>query len=207
MVHLPSVLNNDQWLQSLRATGNAQASAVVELRAVLIRALTAALRHRAGVDPTQIEDFAQDALLRVLQSLPRFEGRSKFTTWAIAIAIDTAMSQLRRKHWQNISLDALMEQGDQWAQALQAENDTASSEDQRLILDCMREQITTHLTPKQRAAIVGQLEGLSVEELAAMLSTTPGGLYKLLHDARRSLKQNLLACGISAEHIRTAFTV
>lgn len=193
------------WLQSLRATGDAQASAVRTLRALLVRALASALRHRPEVDASLVEDFAQDALIHILRRLDHFEGRSKFTTWAIAIAIDTAMSQLRRKHWQNLSLDALMEQGAELAPLLHSTDEPPDTEDQRRLLSLLRDSISHHLTDRQRAAIAGQLQGLSVEELSTTLRLTPGGLYKLIHDARRALKKHLLASGITAEQIRTTF--
>lgn len=175
------------------------------LRALLVRALASALRHRPEVDASLVEDFAQDALIHILRRLDHFEGRSKFTTWAIAIAIDTAMSQLRRKHWQNLSLDALMEQGAELAPLLHTTDEPPDTEDQTRLLSLLRDSISHHLTDRQRAAIAGQLRGLSVEELSTTLRLTPGGLYKLIHDARRALKKHLLASGITAEQIRTTF--
>lgn len=205
-MRLTALVQNDKtWLQSLRDTGDVQTSSVLLLRAMLVKALSAALRHRDGVDASQVEDFAQDALLRIMQNLDRYEGRSKFTTWAIAIAIDTAAAQLRRKHWQNISLETLIEQGGKLEDFIGSAAAPADSEDQGRILRCLRQIVAKQLTDRQRAAIVGQLQGLSVEELSATLSITPGALYKLLHDARRSLKQHLLATGITAGQIRAAF--
>lgn len=196
---------NIDWLAALRSTGNVQTSAVGELRAVLSKALHKALHTRAEVSAQHIEDFTQDAIVRVLHSLDRFEGRSKFTTWAIAIAIDTAMAQLRRKHWQNVSLDDLIERGQHLAEPATQPVEFETHEDQARILQHMRQAIAEQLTDKQRAAIAGQLDGISVDELVQTLGTTPGALYKLIHDARRALKAHFLAAGITAEQIRTAF--
>jgi RNA polymerase sigma-70 factor (ECF subfamily) len=42
-------------------------------------------------------DFAQDVFLKVYQSLPRFEGRSRFSTWLYKIAYNTAVNGIKRQ--------------------------------------------------------------------------------------------------------------
>ena len=51
------------------------------------------------------EDVAQEALLRILDSPQSFAGRSRFTTWAMAIAVRVGISELRRKRFQDVSLE------------------------------------------------------------------------------------------------------
>ena len=84
------------WPEALRAAENS--AAVSELRGVLLNGLRLALRDRSDVSGAQLEDFAQDSTLRVLERLDQFAGRSKFTTWAHSIAINTAFTEwdLRR---------------------------------------------------------------------------------------------------------------
>ena len=59
--------------------------ALEELRTVLVRGLTAAIRARYD-NRIQADDTVQDALVKILDKLDTFEGRSKFTTWAMTIA-------------------------------------------------------------------------------------------------------------------------
>ena len=59
--------------------------ALEELRTVLVRGLTAAIRARYD-NRIQADDIVQDALVKILDKLDTFEGRSKFTTWAMTIA-------------------------------------------------------------------------------------------------------------------------
>ncbi|MCL4825239.1 MAG: hypothetical protein KJZ57_13575, partial [Anaerolineales bacterium] len=56
-----------------------------------------------------MEEVTQEALLRILDRLHTFEGRSQFTTWAHKIAIRIALSELRRKRWRDSSLDELVD--------------------------------------------------------------------------------------------------
>ncbi|NIR25616.1 MAG: RNA polymerase sigma factor, partial [Gammaproteobacteria bacterium] len=48
-------------------------------------------------------------LLRALDHLHTFEGRSKFTTWVHKIAVRVALTELRRKRWEDVSLDEILE--------------------------------------------------------------------------------------------------
>ena len=45
--------------------------------------------------------------MHILDHLEQFQGRSRFTTWAMAIAVRLAMSALRRKRWQDVSLESM----------------------------------------------------------------------------------------------------
>jgi DNA-directed RNA polymerase specialized sigma24 family protein len=47
------------------------------------------LIHRTVRDRTAYEEIFQEVFLNVLESLPRFEGRSKLSTWIASIAIHT----------------------------------------------------------------------------------------------------------------------
>ncbi len=72
--------------------------------------MKAALTGRvgSGFDPAAIEDFAQEALIKILDNLDSFRGESHFTTWAQKIAVRVAFTELRRKQWRNVSLQDLV---------------------------------------------------------------------------------------------------
>lgn len=195
------------WPSALRAANAGEQAAVSALRDILIRGLHVALKARGQtVSGAEIEDFAQESLLRVLNRLDQFEGRSRFTTWAMSIAINTAYSELRRKHWQNISLEALLSAGDRLSDPAVLPDDAfAGSEDRARIGATLHQCIAKHLTRKQRAAILAELSGTPVDQIAALLGTNRNALYKLVHDARRALKRHLHDAGITAQDIRTAF--
>ena len=98
---------NDEWLDALRGAG--QEEALADLRAFLVRGLRHAL---SDVPPQNLEDFAQDALLKILAGLDSFRGESRFTTWANKIAIRVAFSEMRRRRWKDISLQDLLSEND-----------------------------------------------------------------------------------------------
>ncbi|MDJ0770894.1 MAG: sigma-70 family RNA polymerase sigma factor [Ilumatobacter sp.] len=43
------------------------------------------------------DDAAQEAMIRVVRNLDRFDGRSQFGTWVYRIATNTALDELRRR--------------------------------------------------------------------------------------------------------------
>jgi len=97
---------NQEWLDALRGPGRDEALA--DLRALLVRGLGYALAGYPSVDDSILEDFAQDALLKILDGLDSFRGESRFTTWAQKIAVRVAFTELRRHRWRDVSLDEMI---------------------------------------------------------------------------------------------------
>lgn len=75
---------------------------------MLVAALRRMLSSR-GFPGDLCEDVAQEALVRVQESLATYRGESRFTTWALSIATRIAFDELRHKRWRDVSLDALAE--------------------------------------------------------------------------------------------------
>ena len=201
--------NEINWPAALRATDSGeQAAAMRALRDVLHNGLRIALNGRSDVSEAHLEDFAQESLLRVLERLDEFQGRSKFTTWAQAIALNVAFTELRRKRWQDVSLDALMADGERMTEpGMIADDVLGADEDRTRLVATLRHAIENDLTPKQRAAILGELREMPFDQIVELLGTSRSAGYKMLHDARRALKQRLHEAGITGADIQNAFQI
>ena len=197
------------WPVALGETGSVeQAAAMHELRNILHAGLRVALNGRSDVSEPHLEDFAQEGLLRVLDRLDQFQGRSKFTTWAQAIALNVAFTELRRKRWEDVSLDALMADGERMTEpAMIAADALGADEDRIRLVAVLRRAIENDLTPKQRAAIMGELREMPFDQIVELLGTSRSAAYKMLHDARRALKQRLHEAGITGADIQNAFSL
>ena len=169
------------WVEALRAGGSAmgQAEVVADLRDFLRRTLAKGFGQQLAAD--DLEDLAQESLLRVHGKLDTFREQSRFTTWAATIAINCAVSELRRRRFEHVSIDVASENVD-WSPS---EADAGADEEQVALL---RRGIAEALTDKQREAIHAVLGGLPLTELARRWDVSQGAVYKLLHDARRRLK-------------------
>ena len=100
--------DNELLYVALQRGGDGRNSAMSELRDVLLRNLRKALSGHDRADDSFLEDAVQDSLLRILDRLDQFEGRSQFVTWATTIAVRVAMTELRRHRWRNVSLDEVI---------------------------------------------------------------------------------------------------
>ena len=56
-----------------------------------------AVCHRIVTNRTDAEDATQQAMISIAGALPRFDGRSKFSTWAYRIATNASLDELRRR--------------------------------------------------------------------------------------------------------------
>jgi RNA polymerase sigma-70 factor (ECF subfamily) len=60
-----------------------------------------------------VSDFVQDVFLKVYRSLPRFERRSRFSTWLYSIAYNTAVNEItRRKEYHSLAEGDVVVDGD-----------------------------------------------------------------------------------------------
>ena len=195
---------NEQWVAELRPPPRDEALA--DLRALLVRGLGAALRSRRDVSREAVEDFAQEALMKVLGNLGSFRGESCFATWAQKISVRVALTELRRQRWRDVSLDEALERHERTGSRKDAFADGEPTPEEISTradaLTLVRKFIDQELTDKQRAAMtVVMFEGMPLEEAARRMDTNRGALYKLMHDARKRLKRRMEEEGLSPEEL------
>ncbi len=198
--------SNDEWLVALRGAPDEQA--LLDLRAMLVRGLGFALADRLRADPeAAIEDFVQDALLKILRSLDTFRGDSRFTTWAQKIAVRVALTELRRRRWQDVSLEDLAPSESDYT-PLALSDPTLWPEmlmTRESVIALVQRMIMEELTDRQRQAMTTvMIGGMPLEEAARRLGTNRNALYKLLHDARQRLQKRLAAQGLSVQDLMAA---
>jgi RNA polymerase sigma-70 factor (ECF subfamily) len=204
---------NAQWVAELSEPGEEQEIALSDLRAIIMRGLPYALSKWLNPSDPQFEslseEVAQDTLLRVLDSLQTFEGRSKFTTWVHKIAVRIALTELRRKRWRDVSLDELTEDAPGGGPLGVLASQEAGPEivaEQSDMIEHLQRVISEELTDKQRQALIAtRIHGMPMEEVARRMGTNRNALYKLLHDARRRMKSRLEEEGLSPEDVLAAF--
>ncbi len=207
---------NDEWIEDLRTPGPARDASVDQLRAYLLRAILIYLTHHrsdlGGMHPDEIrqlaEDWAQEATIQVLANLDRFRGDSKLTTWAYRVAINLVAGELRRKRWDNSSLEALTE-SDSPDVKLKTDGGADAPElrvTRALVWDAIREAIDADLSERQRAVLTRVvLEERSIEDTARELDTNRNNVYKLVHDARKKLRSAMEQRGWTAGDVLAAF--
>src|SRR5215208_7084758 len=182
-------------------------AALADLYDLLVRGLGAAIGgYRGGVE-ANFGDFAQEALIKITGNLDSFRGESRFTTWAQKIAVNVALTELKRRRWRDECLQDLFarrEAADRGSADTQLTTEQLAL--QNTVLQELRRIIDEELTDKQREAVVAVLlEGMPISEVARRMGTNQNALYKLLHDARKKLKRRMEAAGLSPQEVLAAF--
>ena len=194
--------SNEEWVAALQARGAGADEAQADLRRLVLGALRKSSGRFGGVDEATLEDLAQVAVLRIIDKLDRFAGKSRFTTWAFSVALRTAFSELRKSqhsHPKPADIDTAGETVEDPGEA------AATGLERAEIVDLLYRVIENDLTERQRTAILGELRGRPLEELETELGTNRNALYKLVHDARKKLRAGLEAAGISDDDVRQIF--
>jgi RNA polymerase sigma-70 factor (ECF subfamily) len=188
---------NEEWIADLKAGGDRQADALQDLRGIILRGLPYAIAGR--LDPNSpesealTEEVVQETLMRVLEYLDTFEGRSQFTTWAHKIAVRAALTELRRRRWREVPLPEMEMSDDADTSYREMPDKQAGPEEQVDRNDMMirvNRIIMEELTEKQRKALMAvAMQGFPLEEAARRMGTNRNALYKMMHDARLRLKK------------------
>lgn len=207
---MTSSRSNAEWLQALH--DHRQEQALVELRATLVRGLTFALANRLPANQLEylVEDFVQEALIKILDNLDSFRGESQFTTWAHKIAVRVALTELRRRRWRDVSLEELVPDdfsGDFTPSILADPSpDPEGHASRASMLEIIERLIQKELTGRQRQAMLAvMIAGMPLEEVARRMGTNRNALYKLLHDARRQLQRRLSEQGLTPQEVLAEF--
>jgi RNA polymerase sigma-70 factor (ECF subfamily) len=141
----------------------------------------------------EAEDIVQATYVKAFTRLTSFRGESQFSTWLTRIALNEAFSRKRRERPEVdiTELDQMSQHdGTTFASApLSLVPLPADSEVMRMEMREALEAITDELPEGFRVVFVlRDIEGLSIEETADLLSLNPGTVKTRLHRAHRLLR-------------------
>ncbi len=149
-------------------------------------------RTLAGIlsSPEEARDAMQDTFLKAFQHLSNFQGRSKFSTWLLTIATNTALQRIRERR-PEVSLDIAEDEDFRPRQVRAWTNNPeqlyAKEEINRLVEASIRQ-----LPLKYRTVVVlRDLQQLSTEEAAAVLDISIPALKARLIRGRLMLREAL----------------
>ena len=179
----PPLPDDEQGLWPLVAAGDR--GAAERLVEVTYRRIWAALFKLTGGNADLAADLTQETYRKAWAALPRFNGRSRFSTWVYRIAYNTFLNHVQRPQ----PLTALDESRaerleDPGPSPGQAAFQSAEALDlRRAVLDLpddLRLTVTAHYWADMPVAEIARLQGL-----------TPMGIRKRLARARRQIEQSL----------------
>jgi RNA polymerase sigma-70 factor (ECF subfamily) len=144
---------------------------------------------------TDVEDVAQETVIKVYQNLNKFRGDSQFRTWVLSIARNEGLGRLRKI-------------GSRREDSLDAETDEATGDYTPAILTSWREVPSEALEQKELGAILRRaieglpeiyrnvvllrdIEEMDIRETAAALAISEAAVKVRLHRARALLQRAL----------------
>lgn len=140
------------------------------------------------------EDVLQDTFLRAFQFLPRFEGRSSFYSWLTRIAINSALTILRKRRSRSeVSFDL---PSDNANQPLQFELGDSAPDPEQVCIERERcahtLQAIQSLRPSLRVTILLQATcDYSMKEIARELKISEAAAKARLYSARTRLSSRI----------------
>ena len=149
-------------------------------------------------DVDLVQDIAQESFIRAYRALPQFRGDSAFYTWLYRIAVNTAKKALGDlKRDPLVTESALAGAGDDDDENYRGErelSDGATPESllaSKEIAETVNAAIEALSDELRQAIILREIEGLSYEEIAEMMSCPIGTVRSRIFRAREAIAQKL----------------
>lgn len=140
-------------------------------------------------------DLTQDAFIKAFQSIHRFGGQSSFFTWLYRIAVNSALSHLRKARLRSFfSLERMDTDEPVAKEVIEAltdktgvDRDTYVRELQEKLNDAMQKLSIKHRT----VVTLFEIDGLSHQQIAEVMDCSVGTVRSRLHYAKQLLQSEL----------------
>ena len=149
-------------------------------------------------DRAAAEDVVQDTWLAVVRGVDRFEGRSSLQTWLFSIAANRGRSA-HAKSRRSVPVDVTgptveasrFDAGGHWTDPPESWDDVDARLDAAALVPAVREAIDQLPDLQRQVVTLRDVEGLSSEDVCAVLSISAGNQRVLLHRGRARVRRAL----------------
>lgn len=147
------------------------------------------IAYRVVLDPDTALDVAQDAFVKLHDRIDRWDGESRFTSWAYRVVTNLAIDGIRRRKREQRAWEGrAAEQPEFLADHSEA---TIVAEERSELVHRVKCAIA-ELPPGQRAIVaLRHYEGFTLREIAEVRGCALGTVKSTLHQAFRSLRRTL----------------
>jgi RNA polymerase sigma-70 factor (ECF subfamily) len=147
--------------------------------------------------PQVSEDLAQTVFSKAAKALPGFRGDAQSSTWLYRIAAHVASDWLRSRSAQEAKVTVWLPEEQQGEAGVSGASpalvgDQVSPEQELVrkeMADCIRNEIGQLAEGYQTILILGELGGLTDDEVAKTLGISPANVRVRLHRARAQLRK------------------
>lgn len=143
--------------------------------------------RRAVREREQALDLAQDSLIRMIEALPNYQPRGRFSAWLFVIVHHRCVSVVRKR---TLNFDPEVDPDSLIMDGSDPSKEHESTEDRHRILAAM----DALDTDEREALWLRAYEGMSVDDITRLLDVKgAAGARSLLQTARRKLRASLRA--------------
>lgn len=145
-------------------------------------------------DAAEVEDVTQEAFIKAYRALPAFRGESAFYTWLYRIGINTAKNyllSLGRRAPTTTSFDVEEAEGFEEAGLLQEVSTPENEMMSKQVVEVVNTSLQQLPDDLRTALTLREIEGLSYEEIAAVMNCPVGTVRSRIFRAREAIATNL----------------
>lgn len=135
------------------------------------------------MNPGLAEDLTQETMIRCIERITTYDGRSKFSSWMITIGTNLYIDELRRKKRER----RLWEQA-QGVRSIQWQAATAAADDAWM---AAMEALSRLSHALRVPVILKHYYGYSYEEIAGIMGIAEGTVKSRVHHGLRRLRKEL----------------
>jgi RNA polymerase sigma-70 factor (ECF subfamily) len=152
-------------------------------------------------DKAEAEDVTQETFIRAYQALARFDGRSEPYTWLYRITVNLSLNTIRARKTHRATSDT----DDPRLEGLMQEKrpghaaDPGSDASRKQLYAALCEAIDALSETLRTTLILVCIDGRSHEDAAAILGAPEGTIAWRVHEARRKLKEVMVAKGFDPD--------
>jgi RNA polymerase sigma-70 factor, ECF subfamily len=160
--------------------------------------------HRLAVhmlrDRAEAEDVTQETFIRAYQALARFDGRSEPYTWFYRITVNLSLNRIRSRKTQKTTHDADDPRLDGvFVDKRPGSADPSASAQRAEMYSALCAAIDSLSDTLRTTLILVCVDGRSHEDVSQILGAPEGTIAWRIHEARRKLKEFLVARGYNPE--------
>ncbi len=144
-------------------------------------------------DPSEVLDVTQEAFIKAYKALDHFRGDSSFYTWLYRIAVNTAKNHLISRYRRIPESDYEISEIEQFLSKANVRE--YSTPERTLIYDEMEHMLSDIIdelpSDLRTAILLREREGLSYDEIAAVMGCPVGTVRSRIFRARESIEKRI----------------
>jgi RNA polymerase sigma-70 factor (ECF subfamily) len=189
--NLREIIETPEFLERLRRFDDGAYKILVEA----LRNRLYSLILRILKNPEEAEEILQETFLTVFDKIDGFQGKSKLATWIYAIATNAALSRLRKKNPETVTIDdqesLIIDRGVFKNREVVFPSEVSDPVVLKEIQEKLEAAIAALPDGYRELFILKEIEKFSIKEIADEFHLNPGVVKTRIHRARLQLRSIL----------------